>query len=174
MVIQIPDEEQTETYIEIVDRTTGDRLVTVIELLSPTNKLGKDARRAYALKRHEVRSAGVNLVEIDLTRAGTRQLAAWPIPRSHRTTFQACVTRAYGVPRHQYEVYAMPLREPLPPIKVPLRPGDTDVTIDLQTLVAKAYRNGAYDDIDYTRPPSPPLGTTDANWAAERLAGRSH
>ncbi len=172
LVIPIPDEEQTETNIEIVDRSTGDRLVTVVELLSPTNKLGKEARRAYALKRHEVRSAGVNLVEIDLTRAGSRQLAAWPVPRSHRTPFQACVTRSYGVPRQQYEVYAMPLREPLPWIKVPLRPTDADAVIDLQSLLAKAYRNGAYDDIDYTRPPMPPLGPTDAAWAAELLANR--
>ncbi len=170
LIIPIPDEEQTETSIEIIDRSTGDRLITVIELLSPTNKLGKEARQAYALKRHEVRSAGVNLVEIDLTRTGTRQLSVWPIPRSHRTTFQACVTRAYGVPRQQYEVYAMPLREPLPTIDVPLRPVDKDVTIDLQSLLAKAYRNGAYDDLDYTRPPVPPLSRTDAAWAAQLLA----
>ncbi len=51
----------------------------------------------------------------------------------------------------------MPLREPLPSIKVPLRPTDADAVIDLQSLLAKAYRNGAYDDIDYTRPPIPPL-----------------
>jgi hypothetical protein len=172
LIIPIPDEQLTETNIEIVERGTHDRLITVIELLSPTNKLGKAARAAYDLKRHEIRSGGVNLVEIDLTRAGTRQLSAWPIPRSHRTTFQACVTRSYGVARPQFEVYAMPLQQPLPAIKVPLRPTDRDVTIDLQPLVEQAYRNGAYDDIDYTRPPVPPLSRTDAVWAAELLSNR--
>ena len=104
LIIPVPDEERTETNIEIVDRSTRDRLVTVVELLSPTSKLGKAARAAYDLKRHEIRSAGVNLVEIDLTRTGTRQLSAWPIPRSHRTTFQACVTRSFGVATPQYEI----------------------------------------------------------------------
>jgi len=163
-------EDQTETYIEIIERGTHDRLVTVIELLSPTNKLGADARRAYAIKRQEVRSAGANLVEIDLTRAGHRQLAAWPIPRSHRTTFQACVTRAHDRSQPRAEVYRMPLEQPLPVIKVPLRPTDKDVTINLQALVDQAYRRGAYDDIDYTRPPVPPLSRTDAAWAAELLS----
>ena len=173
LIIPLPDEEQTETRVEIIDRATHDRLITVIELLSPTNKLGRDARRVYAVKRQEVRLAGVNLVEIDLTRTGHRQLAAWPIPRSHRTTFQACVTRAHDVARQQAEVYAMPLQQPLPVIGVPLRPTDKDVTINLQSLVDQAYRNGAYDDIDYTRPPVPPLSSAEAAWAAELLANRS-
>jgi hypothetical protein len=169
-IIPFPDEEQTETRVEIIDRATHDRLITVIELLSPSNKLGKAARNSYDIKRREIQLAGVNLVEIDLTRAGTRQLAAWPIPRSHRTTFQACVTRAYDVAHRQAEIYSMPLQKPLPIIKVPLRPTDKDVVIDLQPLVEQAYRRGAYDDIDYTVPPAPALGRADAAWAAELLA----
>jgi hypothetical protein len=173
LIIPLPAEDQTETYIEIIERGTHDRLVTVIELTSPTNKLGADARRAYAIKRQEVRSAGANRVEIDLTRAGHRQLAAWPIPKSHRTTFQACVTRAHDRSQPRAEVYRMPLEQPLPVIKVPLRPTDQDVTINLQALVDQAYRRGAYDDIDYTRPPVPPLSRSDAAWAAELLAERT-
>jgi hypothetical protein len=172
LIIPLPAEDQTETYIEIIERGTHDRLVTVIELLSPTNKLGADARRAYAIKRQEVRSAGANRVEIDLTRAGHRQLAAWPVPKSHRTTFQACVTRAHDRSQPRAEVYRMPLEQPLPVINVPLRPTDKDVTINLQALVDQAYRRGAYDDIDYTRPPVPPLSRSDAAWAAELLANR--
>ena len=37
LIIPLPAEDQTETYIEIIERGTHDRLVTVIELLSPTN-----------------------------------------------------------------------------------------------------------------------------------------
>jgi hypothetical protein len=170
LIIPLPAEDQTETYIEIIERGAHDRLVTVIELLSPTNKLGADARRANAIKWQEARSAGANRVEIDLTRAGHRQLAAWPIPKSHRTTFQACVTRAHDRSQPRAEVYRMPLEQPLPVIKVPLRPTDKDVTINLQASVDQAYRRGAHDEIDYTRPPVPPLGRTDAAWAAELLA----
>ncbi len=170
LVIPIPDEAETERFVEVIDRGTGDRLVTVIELLSPSNKVGRAARNAYARKRAEVRAAGVNLVEIDLTRAGRRHLSVFPIPRTHRTTYQACVTRMTS-PRPQFEVYAMPLRDPLPTIDVPLRAKDPDANVDLQLLLAKSYSNGAYDDIDYTRPPIPPLSPADAAWAAELLAG---
>ena len=173
LIISLPSDDQTETFVEIVERGTHDRLVTVIELLSPTNKIGGDDRRAYAIRRQEVRNAGANLVEIDLTRAGHRQLAAWPVPKSHRTAFQARVTRAHDRSRPRAEVYAMPLEQPLPAIRVPLRPTDKDVTIDLQPLVDQAYRNGAYDDIDYTRPPVPPLTRAEAAWAAELLSSRT-
>jgi hypothetical protein len=170
LIIPLPKDGAVETFIEIVERGKRDRLITVIELLSLGNKIGYDAREAYSVKRKEVRLAGANLVEIDLTRAGHRQLAAWPIPKSHRTTFNACVTRAYGRSEPCAEIYAMPLQQPLPPINVPLRPTDKDVTIDLQPLVEQAYRRGAYDDIDYTVPPAPVLGRADAAWAAELLA----
>ncbi len=170
LVVPSPYEEHTETFIEIIDRATGDKLVTVIELLSPSNKVGQDARDAYRQKLVEVRQAGVNMVEIDLTRGGRRRLSIHPIRRSHRTTFQACVYRARGR-RPQFEIYPMPLQLPLPAIKVPLRSKDADVVIDLQPLLAQAYRNGAYDDIDYTKPPVPPLTAADAALAATLLAG---
>jgi hypothetical protein len=172
LIVPLPKEDATETFIEIIERGKHDRLITVIELLSPSNKLGNDARRAYAAKRKEVRLAGANLVEIDLTRAGHRQLAAWPIPKSHRTAFNACVTRALDRSEPRAEIYAMPLQQPLPPIKVPLRPTDKDAVIDLQPLVEQAYRRGAYDDIDYSVPPIPPLSRADAAWAGELLGAR--
>ena len=170
LIVPTPDEEATETYIEIIDRTAGDKLITVIELLSPANKIGKAARDKYARKQTEVRHGGVNLVEIDLTRAGRRVLSVFPIPRSHRSTFQACVYRSH-VFKRQFEIYAIPLRSALPRIAVPLRRGDKDVWIELQPLLEQAYRNGAYDDLDYTKPPVPPLTGDDAEWAVEQIRG---
>lgn len=41
--------------------------------------------------------------------------------------------------------------------------------MNLQKLTDMAYANGAYDDIDYSREPVPPLGPADAEWAAELL-----
>jgi hypothetical protein len=168
LIVPTPDEEATETFIEIIDRTAGDKLVTVIELLSPANKVGKQSREKYAGKQAEIRHSGVNLVEIDLTRAGRRVLSVHPIPRSHRSTYQACVFRA-NPSRRQFEIYAIPLRLPIPPIRVPLRQGDKDAVIDLQPLLEQAYRNGAYDDLDDTKPPVPPMTGEDAVWVAELL-----
>jgi len=63
------------------------------------------------------------------------------------------------------EVYKVPLRERLPVISIALRPGDADVRLDLQAILEQCYRNGGYDDIDYTRDPAPPLRGDDAVWA---------
>jgi hypothetical protein len=68
------------------------------------------------------------------------------------------------------EVYTMPLRKPLPTVKVPLRPDDADVPLDLQALVTQCYRNGAYEGtLNYTVAPEPPLHGADDEWADEWL-----
>jgi hypothetical protein len=70
--------------------------------------------------------------------------------------------------------YAIALSDRLPKIKVPLRPTDSDVPLDLLALLQQCYENGGYDDIDYTKPPEPPLPAAAARWAAQvlRRAGR--
>src|SRR5438105_3403683 len=75
----------------------------------------------------------VNLIEIDLTRGGRRNLllAQAQVPPEYRTTFQACVYRATSK-RPQFEWYRMPLSDPLPAIKIPLRQADADVVLELQ------------------------------------------
>lgn len=170
LVIPCPREEITETFIEILDRSDGDQLVTVIELLSPSNKLRGNGRNQYQRKQQELYDANINMVEIDLTRGGRRELLLRQdrIPLSHQTTFQTCVYRATGR-RTQFEIYAMSLQKPLPSIQIPLREQDADARIELQQLIEQAYQNGAYDDIDYAKPPIPPLNEEDAAWAQQLL-----
>jgi hypothetical protein len=80
----------------------------------------------------------------------------------------ACVRRATR--RHQAEVYLMPLGQPLPVVRVPLRPTDADVPLDMQALVEQCYRNGAYEGtLDYAADPDPPLLGAERQWAVERL-----
>ena len=67
------------------------------------------------------------------------------------------------------EVYALPLRERLPKIRIPLREGESDVPLDLQALVEQAYENGRYDDTDYASEPIPALDPADAAWSDELL-----
>ena len=60
----------------------------------------------------------------------------------------------------------MPLRSPLPIMKIPLRPEDADVPLNVQALIDQCYRNGAYDGtIDYLADPEPPLTGADEEWA---------
>lgn len=170
LVVDTEVEPATETFLEIIDLATGNRIVTVIEFLSPSNKSSGPNREQYLRKQGEVCTSKANLVEIDLNRFGVHTLA---FPLTHlrpqrRTPYMACVRRATR--RGQAEVYPMPLSERLPLVKVPLRPDDADVPLDLQALVDKCYLNGAYDGtLNYAAEPDPPLLGADKGWAAERL-----
>ncbi len=152
-------------FIEIIDIKSGRRVVTVIEILSPSNKLAGPGRDLYLKKQEELREGGVSLVEINLNRTGKHVLTA-PLdrlPEGHRTPYAACVRRGW-IPQ-EIEYYRIPLRERLPVIAIPLRPDDGDVPLDLQTLLDQCYESGGYDDIDYREEPEPPLDRDDAKWA---------
>lgn len=170
LIVSLASEPQSETYLEIIDIGTGKRVVTVVEVLSMSNKLTGESRDQYRQEVSELHSAGVSLVEIDLLRSGKRGLSV-PydrVPVTHRTAYQVCVRR--GSRPTRAEVYRVPLRQRLPVIGVPLRETDADAALDLQTLVDQCYRNGGYDnDIDYSRPPHPPLEPDDEHWRKELL-----
>jgi hypothetical protein len=172
LVIRFGDEPATQGFIEIIDVGSGNRLVTVIEFLSPSNKLPGSGQNLYLRKQEECIAAGVSLVEIDLTRKGERDHScfSYPIPPSHRTTYQICVRRGYE--SGAVEVYRVPLEEPLPAIRIPLRETDPDVPLQIQPLIDQCYRNGRYDDLDYKADPVPPLNTTDAAWCDELLRSK--
>ena len=53
VLITPQDEPLTEGYIEIVDAESGNRVITVIEFLSPTNKLAGWGRDQYQKKQSE-------------------------------------------------------------------------------------------------------------------------
>ena len=117
------DEPVRQGFIEIIDLKSGRRVVTVIEILSPSNKVpGLGATCTSRNKRNS--GGGVSLVEIDLHRTGKRVLSApfeW-IPDGHRTPYAACVQR--GWKPLEFEYYRIPLRERLPAIAIPLRQAD--------------------------------------------------
>ena len=172
LVISLEDEPYFQGFIEIIDARSGNRVITVIEVLSPANKLAGEGQDKYLQKQHELRRAGVSSVEIDLLRTGPRVLAVPPrrLPPSHRTTYQVCVHR--GWQPHRFEVYRVPLRALLPTIRIPLREADPDARLDLQALVGQCYANGRYDDIDYKVDPVPPLDPDDAAWADHLLRSK--
>jgi hypothetical protein len=169
LLIELEAEPVRENYLEIIDSESGNRVVTVIEFLSPSNKSPGPNREQYLRKQQEVCSSDANLVEIDLNRFGTHTLA-FPLGflKPHiRTGYMACVRRPT---RHKAEVYPMPLWERLPTVKIPLRPGDADVPLDLQVLVDQCYRNGGYEGtLNYAVDPDPPLSGADKEWADEHL-----
>ncbi len=83
--VRLPVPERVrETFLEI--RTPEDEtVVTVIEVLSMSNKLAGEQRSDYLRERGSILASGTNLVEIDLLRAGRRM----PIERGNVTSHYA-------------------------------------------------------------------------------------
>jgi hypothetical protein len=64
--VDVPmQDEVTENFLEIHEVKTG-KLVTVLELLSPGNKLHRQGREEYERTRRYIFRSWTNLVEIDL------------------------------------------------------------------------------------------------------------
>lgn len=154
-----------ERFIRVIDE--GGTLLTVIELLSPSNKR-QPGLRDYHTKRTDLLAAGVHVVEIDLVRAGDWRAVMRPerCPPEAVSTYRAIV-RTSG-PRPGGYLFPIGLRQPLPEIPIPLRASDKPVLLPLQTLFDGAYEDGRYDQtIDYSRPLDPPLHPEDAAWAEQ-------
>ena len=70
VIVEVPGLEVHQSYLEILDTATGMRVVTVIDIVSPSNKYRGHGRDLYVAKQTEVLSSPVHLVEIDLHRTG--------------------------------------------------------------------------------------------------------
>ncbi|MDW8029011.1 MAG: DUF4058 family protein, partial [Armatimonadota bacterium] len=133
-------QKQEQVYLEIRERETR-KLVTVIELLSPSNKrFGSPAWGDYLKKRDSIFASDVHLVELDLLRGGTRMPMGDPLPSGD---YFAIVSRSYRRP--YCEVYAWTLRDRMPMIPIPLLKGDPDVDLDLQEVFNAVYERAGYD-----------------------------
>jgi Protein of unknown function (DUF4058) len=173
----LQDERQEPFLVIYAGAGEEARLVTSIEILSPTNKTpGERARDLYLSKQRELLDGRDHLVEIDLLRGGQHATA---VPR------ELAVERAgpfdYHVSVHRFDrpgdyfVYPIRLGERLPVLAVPLLPGDPDVPLDLQAAFNRAYDIGPYRRaIRYGHDPIvPPLRPEQEAWATQVLgAGR--
>ncbi len=161
--------EHREAYLTIRLRKPR-RVVTVIEVLSPTNKKPRAlGHEVYKAKRDGVLECKTHLVELDLLRGGERMPTVEPLPTAD---YFAVVSRSDRRPT--VEVYPWSLRQPLPSIPIPLEPEDPDVVLDLQAAFTAVYDRAGYDySLDYEGEVQPPLPETDAQWAKTLLANWS-
>jgi hypothetical protein len=175
IVITVPHDEQSETFIEIyIGRGSDRRLVTAIEVLSPINKRpGEKGRDLYLRKQAELLDAQCHLVEIDLLRGGTHTTAV-PEARLKRKV----PSFAYHVCSHHFDhfedflIYPIHLPDPLPTISIPLLPGDGEVAVSLQKVFERTYAAGPYHrEVDYAQAvPLPEMTPAQAEWVRERVA----
>jgi uncharacterized protein DUF4058 len=169
MDIELPMEIQVEQwYLEV--RLVGTRkLVTVIEVLSPWNKSAGPGRREYLKKRRHILKTRTSLVEIDLLRTGRAMpmTARQPVESDYR------IVVGRGASRPRGRLYAFGVRQPIPPIPIPLLPKDPEPSFDLNAVLHALYERARFDLVlDYSKPPVPPLVEEDAAWAREIFAGK--
>jgi hypothetical protein len=168
IVPTLMDEEIEEAFLRII-HVESESLVTVIEVLSPTNKIGGSrGRTSFMAKRHEILNSEVHWVEIDLLRGGVPSVTNPPLRPSD---YRILVSRADQRTRTRY--LPVSVRQPLPVIRIPLRGKDPELPLDLGAVFRTLYDRAAYDaSVDYRKEPDPPLQGDDAKWAKEFLRAR--
>jgi hypothetical protein len=158
--------EERLNFVEIRDRDSRQR-ITVLELLSPSNKRVGSDRELYLAKRTNLLKSSANFVEIDLLRGGARM----PLEGEVRGHYVILVSRP--AQRPEAEVWPVQLTEPLPEVPIPLRPGETDARLDLQAVLHRIYDAAGYEDYIYAHSPRPPLAPEEAAWAQQFLPVRT-
>jgi hypothetical protein len=164
--VSVATGEETEEPFLAIEELPGRKLVTVIEILSPTNKKTKDARAAYLKKREDLIRTSVSLVEIDLLRAGEPMPVRKSPPLSDYRILVCGARRS-----HDAVLYAFPYTSPIPAIPIPLLPGDPEPELELNGILHALIERARYDlVVDYAQPPDPPLRPGDDGWAASIVA----
>jgi hypothetical protein len=162
-------ESVRESYLEL-RAVEGDTLVTTIELLSPTNKLPGPGRSEYEAKRRQVFLSRTSLVEIDLLRAGP-PMEMQPTPASD---YRILILQGWEYPRAQLLAFHLP--QPIPELPVPLREGETAVSLPLGQLLSEVYDRARYARrLRYAEPPpEPSLSPELAAWLDALLRERGY
>ena len=161
-----PDlEPEMQRHLKLVHRSSG-QVVTVIELLSPSNKkAGEKGLDAYLNKRTEFLYSHCNIVELDLLRGGRRLPMVGRLPRGDYFAFVGRVGR-----KPMCHVQGWSWRAPLPTISIPLLPEDAEVPLNLQEIFRATYDASLYDRrLPYKLPLVPPLSPADTAWTTELL-----
>jgi hypothetical protein len=152
-------ETESVGFMEI-HSSSGNELVTIIEVLSPTNKK-EPGRSDYRAKMEQFRRAGVHLVEIDLLLDGERPEMEEPLPSGNYFTF---LSRNDKFPL--CAVYAWSIRRRLPSVPIPLNPSDPDISLDLSAAFETTFQRAGYDrDLRYDLPLPRTLSPADREWA---------
>jgi hypothetical protein len=154
---------ESENYLEIL-HLADQKVVTIVELLSPSNKSGA-GRRDYLAKRHGLMGPDVHLVKLDFLIGGHRLPMERPLPPGD---FYALIARVERRP--DCNVFTWTVRDPLPMIPIPLLAPDPDITVDLALPFATVFERGRYARlIRYDALLDLPLAAEDRIWA-EQLA----
>jgi hypothetical protein len=134
-----------------VRRNTDNEVITLIELLSPVNKLDQRGREKYLTKRLKILSHWTSLVEIDLLRAGE------PMPMYTNQSSDYRLLIRQGWRESRADLYLFNIPDPIPDLPIPLQKGDDMPIIPLNQILHDLYQVIGYGyRIDYHQKPPPP------------------
>jgi hypothetical protein len=131
-------QDHSEEFIEVRTRN-DDRFITLVELVSISNRTSAEGRKAYLETRRAALQQRASLVEIDLISQGKPTL---DYSRDTLPEMDFSISVARGTNPDRYEIYPATLPVRLPKFKLPLASEDRDTVLDLQAAMARAYDNG--------------------------------
>jgi hypothetical protein len=170
VIVEVQQLEIHQKRIEILDAYNDMKLITSIDVLSPTNKRPGPGRESSLTKQKEVLERDCHLVEIDLLRDGQPILSIpqWRLKQFRPFHCVVCVSR--WPRRTHFEVHPRQLQQRLPRIAVPHVEPDPDVPLDVQAALEEVYVEGRYARrLRYEEPCQPPLEDELQQWANECL-----
>ena len=170
-LLENPQLQERQGFIQIFDRQSDNRLVTQIEVLSPTNRssLGWDQ---YRQKQGEILHSQAHLVTIDLLCQGLHALIVQVDRLLQSPGFRGFYIDVNRNPfRNRDEVYPFTLKDRLPLIRIPLADPDPDVVLDLPAVYTRVYDEALYcDTLDYRQdPPHLRLSQEERSWLDQHL-----
>jgi Protein of unknown function (DUF4058) len=156
--------EIKESYLEVREVATK-QVVTVIEVLSPTNKGSGRGYDSYVAQRQDILASQTHLIEIDLLRGGTTMSFRGNVPTYH---YRLLISHHQARPKAK--LYGFNLQDRIPIVAVPLQNQDAEPVIDLHALLDMVYDQAGYAfAIDYAQAPVPKLSEDDQVWINQNL-----
>ena len=176
-VVAAPPEEATAVPVRMprevrvtwlrVETMPERDVVTIVEVLSPTNKAPGTGRLQYIRKREAISASYVNLVEIDLLRRGQPMPLETPPPPSD---YRILVCEGWKLPSALLYPFNVP--QTIPPFALPLLPEDEPLQVDLGAIINRMHHTARYGQVAryHEPPPEPEFAPEVAKWVAERVS----
>ena len=151
-----------------VETVPDQRIVTIVEILSPINKAPGRERNRYERKREVILGSGANLVEIDLL----RRWEPMPLETSPPVSDYRILV-CEGWQRPSALLYPWSVRQAIPPFLLPLLPEDKPLQVDLGPIIDRMHHTARYGQVAryHEPPPEPAFEGEVGAWVKERVAG---
>ncbi len=163
--VELPDPIEIKHRYLKVRRDKDNEVITLIELLSPVNKLDKRGREKYLTKRLKILSHWTSLVEIDLLRAGEPM----PMYTNQRSDYRILIRQGWRGSRADLYLFNIP--DPIPDFPIPLQKGDEMPLVSLNQILHDLYEVIGYGyRLNYKeKPPTPPVSAEMSAWLKSQV-----